>query len=267
MNTMGINTNFPDTRQIMATPAVEPTSPLVPSPVDHNKVKLSIAPNNQWYTDDTFCNVLPPAPRSQLINYPTSKKNCPKYKSPKYNPKKCYFTYNEQQNIPGIFCGGEDNANFVRGNQFSNECGKNYQDNSKKNMLSIGNNILSTVNPTANNDIDEYSLKATKPVQTGMEEVLIKDNPTVISDSPFYPYPNYNNTKNKKYIEYPHAKHYTDGGMPLYTYPYNTLTKSPVKTISEHFSNGCGCKNKNGLYIGIFVILILLIIAMVSIKR
>jgi len=257
MNT--INTKFPRTQDIMATPAIEPTAPLVPSPVDHNKINLAIAPGNQWYQNDTFCNVLPPAPRSQLTNYPTSKKNCPIYKSPKYNPKKCYFTYNKDQNIPGMFCGGEDNANFVRGNQFANECGKKYADHSKK-VLSIGNNRLNIEEI----NIDEYSSKARKPVQQKMDGVLFKDNPAVVSDSPFYPSPHFKNTKNKKYIEYPHANHSTGSGMPMYTYPYNPLTKSPIK---EHFSSGCGCNNKKGLYIGIFVILILLIITMVNMKR
>ena len=254
-----INTNFPKTQRIMATPAVEPVAPLVPTPVDHKKMNVSVAPGNQWYQNDTFCNVLPPAPRSQLTNYPTGKKNCPVYKSPKYNPKKCYFTYNKDQNIPGLFCGGEDNANFVRGNQFANKCGKNYSDHSFQ-VLSIGNNelLVDEIN------IDEYSDKAKKPVQKKMENVLFKDNPTVVSDSPFYPYPHFEYTKNKKYIEYPHAKHYTQNGMPMYTYPYNTLTKSPVK---EHFSSGCGCMNKNGLYIGMFFILIILIITMINMKR
>ena len=254
-----MNTNFPKTQRIMSTPAVEPTVPLVPSPVDHKKMNLSIAPGNQWYKKDTFCNVLPPAPRSQLTNFPTSKENCPKYKSPKYNPKKCYFTYNKDQNIPGIFCGGEDNANFVRGNQFSNNCGKNYVDHSFD-VLSIGNNKLNIEEI----NIDEYSTKARKPVQQKMENILFKDNPTVVSDSPFYPYPNFNYTKNNKYIEYPHSKHYNENGMPIYTYPYNTLTKSDIK---ENFTSGCGCNNKNSLYIGILIILILLIITMVFMKR
>lgn len=253
---ISMNTNFPKTEPIMSIPAVQPTAPLVPSDVDHKKINLSIAPGNQWYEKNTFCNVLPPAPRDQLINYPLSKKNCKKYKNPKYKNDTYYFTFNKDQNVEGIFSGGDNNDNFVRGNQFSNECGKDYVNNSNK-IISIGDNILNIKNDDIH--IDEYSINAQKPVQKKMEEVLFKDNETIVSDSPFYPYPNFNYTKNKKYIEYPHSKNYTDSGMPIYTYPYNTLTRSPIK---EHFESGNACVNKRGLLIGLIIILILLILVL-----
>ena len=33
-----MNTNFPPTEKIMATPSIEPTAPLAPSPVDNEKI-------------------------------------------------------------------------------------------------------------------------------------------------------------------------------------------------------------------------------------
>ena len=65
-----MNTNFPPTEKIMATPSIEPTAPLAPSPVDKEKIKLGIAPGNQWNEEGTYCNVLPPAPRNQLAANP-----------------------------------------------------------------------------------------------------------------------------------------------------------------------------------------------------
>jgi len=258
----------------MGVPAKEPTATLVPSPIDHEKMNLSIAPGSQWYKSDTFCNTLPPAPRNQLINYPITKKNCPTYKSPKYDPQKCYFTYNKDQNTPGMFCGGpggSGNANFVRGNQFSNNyCTKDFADNSKNNVLSIGNNTLDIIGgKISNTSIDEYTVDAIKPVQVKMEKVLFKDNPTVVSDSPFYPYPHYYYTKNKEYRTYPHSKHYNKNGMPEYTYPYNTLTKSNVKSVIENFTNTCATcsSNSKGLWIAIIVVLAIIIILFLVNKK
>lgn len=262
-----MNTHFPETEKILGVPTKEPTKSVVPSPVDHEKINLGIAPGNQWYKSDTFCNTLPPAPRNQLINYPTSKNNCPTYKNPEYDPKKCYFTYNKDQNIPGIFCGGAGgtgNSNYVRGNKFSNDyCVNDFKNNSKNNVLSIGNNTLDIIGPKINSDeIDEYTDNALRPVQIKMENVLFKDNPTVVSDSPFYPYPNYNYTKNKYYMTYPHSKKYDNNGMPIYNYPYNTLFKSNNKSIIENFTDSCATVNhkSKGLWITVIVLLAILIV-------
>lgn len=260
-----MNTDFPKPVPIQGVPDVEPTAPSVPAPVDHEKIKLGIAPGNQWFEPDTFCNTLPPAPRSQLINYPIRKKNCPKYKSPQYDPKKCYFTYNKDQNIPGMFCGGSNgsgNSNFVRGNQFSNDyCPKDYVDNSKNNVLSIGNYELDIKGKRIQDDVNEYTIQATKPVQIKMEDVLFKNNPTVVSDSPFYPYPNYKYTKDKEYRTYPHAKHYDENGMPIYTDPYNPLGSTQNSSIIENFTNGCtNSINSRGLWIAIIVLIAIIIV-------
>ena len=76
-------------------------------------------------------------------------------------------------------------------------------------------------------------------------------------------------TKNKEYRTYPHSKHYNKNGMPEYTYPYNTLTKSNVKSVIENFTNTCATcsSNSKGLWIAIIVVLAIIIILFLVNKK
>ena len=254
-----MNTNFPPTEKIMATPSIEPTAPLAPSPVDNEKIKLGIAPGNQWNEEGTYCNVLPPAPRNQLAANPiaVNQKDCYDYKSPKYNPKKCYFTYDKAQNMPGLFCGGpggSGNSNFVRGNQFGNSyCGKNFQNNSRKNVLSIGDNQLEIkIDDNETNNLNEYSYDAQIPVQKTIDEVLFKDNQIVVDKSQYYPYPGFKNRFNKNYRTFPHGNNYTKSGQPIYTKSNNVI---------EGFDGGnCSKCNSTTLWTVIIIVMLAILI-------
>ena len=58
-----------------------------------------------------------------------------------------------------------------------------------------------------------------------------KDDSTIVSDSPFYPEPNYNYIKDTRYKTYPHNDMYKNG-MPVYKYPYSSTLNN-----TEYFTN------------------------------
>jgi hypothetical protein len=214
-----MNTNFPNTQPILSAPIKEPSTTLTPFSFDKQKYTLSISPQKEWRNNKTYYNTLPAAPREQRIDAadPIRTKKKQKYEDNTY-----YITRKNPQNVVGIFTGDINNDNFTRGNEFSNA------------------------------PIDEYSNSATTPLKKTVNNFLIRDNPRVVSDSPFYSSINMNDNNLN---EYPHSKYYNNAGNPIYTYPYNTLTKSKIK---EHFENNCSC-NKNKLYIGLVFLFIILL--------
>lgn len=258
-----MNTNFPHTEKIMAIPSVESNSSLVPSPVDHEKIKVSIAPDNQWSEEGTYCNTLPSAPRNQLANDPVNiNKGCNVMKTPTYNPKKCYFTLDKSQNMPALFCGGaggSDNSNFVRGNQFSKSlCGLSYKDNSRNTEMSIGDNQM-RLNTDNSIPVDEYSPEAQIPVQKKMENIILKNDYYVVNNSPYYPYPGFKNTLNKEYRTYPHSKQYNLHGKPLYRSSSNVIERFGAPFEKDN-------KDENSLW-GAIVLIAVVIIALLMIKK
>lgn len=104
------------------------------------------------YKDDSndHCNILPPAPRSQI--YPPK---CGSLK-PKFEPGSLYLTYSPEQGTAGFTQGAPDNANFVRGNEFAD----NY------NQKQFANAHLHS-----------------KEINVGK---VLQSNPLYVADSPFY---------------------------------------------------------------------------------
>lgn len=260
-----MNTNFPHTERVMPVPSVEPTAPLVPSPVDHEKIKVSIAPDNQWAEEGTYCNTLPSAPRNQLAQDPVNiNKGCNVMKTPTYNPKKCYVSLENSQNIPALFCGGaggSGNSNFVRGNQFSNSlCGLSYKDKSRNTEMSIGDNQM-RLNTDNSIPVNEYSPEAQRPVQQKMENVVFKDNHYVVNNSPYYPYPSFKNRLNREYRTYPHSKQYNSQGKPLYTSSSNV-----IEGFGAPFEGGGKRCNANSLWSAV-ILIVLVIIALLMTKK
>tara|TARA_B110000971_G_C19992880_1_gene492804 strand:- start:1101 stop:1745 length:645 start_codon:yes stop_codon:yes gene_type:complete len=151
-------------------------------------------------------------------------------------PNKCVSVYNNQQNIEGVVCNYAENLNNIRGNQF----GVKYQRNLRK---------------------KKFILKNIK---------LNKGGSTIVTDSPFYPEPNFNYIKDSRYKTYPHSNIYKNG-MPLYEYPYNETLNNPLNDPSnnqlEHFSsssnNECSCK----ISIIICIILVLITMALIKTRR
>ena len=254
MNSDFVNNDFPKNENILPVPTKQPTASLVPSDYDKNYRNSAIAPSgSQWYKPDTFCNILPPPPRSQMQNYPVDTTNCTTYPESPYKRNKCYMVKSRGQGINGIICGGAGgtgNANFVRGNQFAD----NYD---------------------MQNQLNEYNYTVERPVQVPLENVLLKKNPEIINNNSFYPYPNYRYKNNIKYMTYPNFTDYCHG-QPVYRYPYNTITKSPISIEkfgpagpilnNEKLTYDCVEKFKNGkctqysIYIAITILLVIAII-------
>ena len=150
-----------------------------PSSVDGLDKDLSDYANAPPYS---LCNsklatahYLPPAPRSQLVNDPVNAfaKDTP------YKVANSKYSMATQAGIEGIVQNQVNNANYVRGNEFSLA-------EAKKRM--------------------EYSMEL-PAIQTPQKNI-------VISNSPFYPSPNYAFTFNKDYKTYMHPKQYVKG-MPI----------------------------------------------------
>lgn len=104
------------------------------------------------YKDDSndHCNILPPAPRSQI--YPPKCGNL----KPKFKSGSLYLTYSPEQGTAGFTQGAPNNANWVRGNEFAD----NY--NQKK---------------FANAHLHSKEINVGK---------ILQSNPLYVANSPFY---------------------------------------------------------------------------------
>jgi len=145
-------------------------------------------------------------------------------------PNKCVQVRNNQQNITGVVCNYADNLNKIRGNQF----GIKYKRNLRK---------------------DKFIIKNVK---------LHKNKSTIVSDSPFYPEPNYNYIKDSRYKTYPSSDIYKNG-MPIYKYPYSGVLNS-----TEYFSNESkvgGGLSSCKISIIICIIMVLITLALVKGRR
>jgi len=143
-------------------------------------------------------------------------------------PNKCVQVRNNQQNITGVVCNYSENLNNKRGNQF----GVKFKNNLRKN---------------------KFILKNIK---------LHREDKTIVTDSPFYPEPNYNYIKDNRYKTYPHSEMYKKG-MPIYKYPYsNTLNNTEYYNNIEHFNQHklSSCK------ISIIICIILVLITMALVR-
>jgi len=160
-----------------------------PVPKSHNEPRLqyedgvrgdllsyaSAPTSTEYKTKLDTNNYLPPPPRNQLaadpVNYMARKKP--------YNEIYKKYFLSTQNGIAGIVQGQINNANYVRGNQFS---------------------------------MTEAIKRLDYTVEFPVQETPNKE--IIITNSPFYPYPNYELTLDKKYKTYAHPKRYIDG-LPI----------------------------------------------------
>ena len=240
-----ISRKLPNTQQILQVPLNNNPVPAISSPRNPTSNNYSIAPQHKNEDSNAYCNILPPAPRSQLTNYPQRNTMCPKINPKPYTKNSCYLVNNKEQGVVGLVCnnaGGSDNSNFIRGYQFSNDY---YWINS---------------NEYEKSKIQEYTVE--QPVQKKME----LENPTIIYEpSNFYPTKTYTNKQHPWYRTYPKFKNYTANGLPIYTYPANVLNpvqKAGGSMTVEGFSNQLsGLQSNNLIYF--FAIIIILIVCII----
>jgi hypothetical protein len=189
-------------------------------------LNYGIAPPHFRSRELDYCTTLPPSPKNNIDNDPACIK-CKKYPNRPFKRKKCYMLYSPQQNIWGPICGdGGSNANWIRGNRF----GVDYEyDKIFKRQ--------------------DYEINLPR---------FIKKNPVLVSDSPYFPLPDYGKRFNPKYKSYPYTNNYING-KPTITYPYATLDKK-TKTTIENFRNISKLNKRNNLLIIIIILVLIFVI-------
>lgn len=183
-----INTIIPKSEKILPISLPIINTPNVPDD-DYLRFKTNFgkSPEHQKYLRK--CATLTPSPRNNIDNNPACQPS-------KYFPlepfkrDECYMLFSPQQNIWGPVCGGADNGNWVRGNQFAT----NYD------YQKIFNGPLYEV------DVPKFT----------------KKNPVIVSDSRYFPFEDYYNRFNPKYKSYPYVNNYLTG-QPFYDYPYDIV--------------------------------------------
>ena len=102
-----------------------------------------------------------------MVNPPYTKKPCKKYNLNGLPENNCYIVVNTAQGLPALYCGTGSNANYVRGNQFTNA-------------------------------YDYYGLH--KGAQYQVEQPKVVQNQIKIQATDhYYPYPHWNYTTDPKY--------------------------------------------------------------------
>lgn len=179
------------------------------------------------YKDDSndHCNILPPAPRSQI--YPPK---CGNLKSP-FKKGELYLTYSPTQGTMGFTQGRSNNGNWIRGNEFAD----NY------NQKQFANAHLHS-----------------KEIDVGK---VLQSNPIYVANSPFYKrtspgcsscsayeqqkcegclsgkkcIPDSQNTfctrKNKWNLTYPHSVDFDQSGQPIF---YSDPAQQPTYYIGPN---------------------------------
>jgi len=197
-----------------------------PDPVNMSPISLSkrAVQNNPYGFDKQKYN-LSISPNNDWYRNNTFMNSLPSIPDT-IEPNKCVQKRNNQQNITGVVCNYTDNLNKVRGNQF----GIKYKRNLRK---------------------DKFILKNIR---------LHKDDSTIVSDSPFYPEPNYNYIKDTRYKTYPHNDMYKNG-MPVYKYPYSSTLNN-----TEYFTNEVQSPTLSSCKISIIICIIMVLITLALVK-
>lgn len=146
---------------------------------------------------------LPPPPRKQNVIDPVYSM----LRNTPYSTKPFKYGVKLQDGIEGIVQYQVDNSNFARGNQFS-----------------LGE-AVKRLNYTAEVPVIEQGSKK-----------------TVVTNSPFYPYPNYALIYNKDYRTYGHPKRYNNEGQPLI----------------EAFCDAC-IKSKTSKRVQLFIVIVVIL--------
>lgn len=197
-----LNTIFPNPKTISPAALKKTEVSTVPDNFYLNrKLEYAISPSHFIKSAPNCCTTLPPSPKDNIADNPACVRSACFPNRP-FKRGKCYMLYSPQQNIWGPVCGdGGYNANWVRGNRF----GVDYQYKKVFNR------------PDYAIDVPKFS----------------KKNPVLVSDSPFYPFPDYGLRFDPKYKSYPYVTPYIKG-HPTIRYPYSIINKNAGVKISDY---------------------------------
>ena len=156
----------------------------------HRRLNYAIAPEHNKYTNK-LCSTLSPSPKNNITTDPACS-NHKNYPNRPFKRDECYMVYSQKQNIWGPVCGDGfgSNGNWTRGNNFAV-------------------------------DYDGEKLY-NKPDYAVNVPNFKKKNSLLVSDSPFYPFPDYNVRNDPEYKSYSYVDNYIKG-KPVITYPYFTV--------------------------------------------
>ena len=185
-----IDLNFPNPKTVSSVSMKEPPVGAVASDNYLNRTRnYGIAPAHSVRALSAINTTLSPSPRNNIDADPACT-TCRNYPDRPFKRDNCYMIYSPEQNIWGPVCGdGGSNANWNRGNRF----GDSYEYSKVFNR-------------------DPYDINTPK---------FIKQNPTIIMDSPFYKFPDFDARFDRKYKSFPYENNYTEDGKPTYVYPYD----------------------------------------------
>lgn len=215
-----LSTIYPDPKTISPAALKKPQVSAVPDNFYLNrKLNFAIAPPHYQKSAPDCCTKLPPSPKDNIADNPACVRSACFPNRP-FKRGKCYMLYSPQQNIWGPVCGdGGYNANWVRGNRF----GVDYQ----------------------------YKKVFNRPDYAVDVPRFAKKNPVLVSDSPFYPFPDYGLRFDPKYKSYPMINPYIRG-HPTINYPYSILNKNAGVKVTDFslIENFCGKEHFFGGFTG-----------------
>ncbi len=209
------------TQQILPVPLPESGVSNVPKGKD-NSLHAVYKPYeaNRKNDNSQYCNFIAPSPRDPLVNVPYLGKGCPYDANAKNAPEGCYLV--KSQGTVGFVCKDpNNNANFVRGNQFG----------------------VDTLDSDMDVDGLSKSKKAEYTIENPVQLPIQMRNPIVKYDKSTF-YPTYLQSFNSM-GEYPHAANYDNEniakGLPTYVYPYKVINppkdEKDVISLREKFVN------------------------------
>jgi len=259
MDNQLIDRRLPENQGVFDVPFSSSQTPSVPNPVDYGKLSLGVKPKHKTEMDLALCNTLPPAPRSQLVNYPPENTMCPDDNPLPYLKDTCYLVNNKAQGVVGLVCNGpgqSGNANFYRGNQFSNgyEWVNQYAYDGTK-QLEYSPDAAARYTDEFPVQLDELR-RSFGSVQSSYQ----LSNPTLIYKKPYtYPSGEFIRSKDPRYRTYPQFNNYTANGFPIYTYPYKDLNTKSADLMETFADLPSKIVNNNTIIMSVLVALILVL--------
>jgi len=230
-----ISTAFPNPLTISPAPLQYPIVQNVP---DDNylsyKYNWAIAPTKHTFFPKAL---LPRSPKNNIDNDPAClpcRYNTNQVENFSTQIPTCAMIPSKQQNIWGNICAnGGSNADWVRGNDFADDY--NYESINKVKYM-----------------VDMPRLK--------------KRNDVLVSGSPFYPFPSYENRFNPMYKSFPYVNNFIDG-HPTVAYPHQLTDGPNTSVLVENFSSQINANPNKYLLLLLLLIIVIIVIGICLRKK